>query len=75
MIRRVHHRISGSWEEECIEWEPQSHFTMQVRGDNYLLPVTYLRRKTSMEQKQKNVVITIRYEYTPKYGPFWFFPE
>ena len=75
MIRRVHHRISGSWEEECIEWEPQSHFTMQVRGDNYLLPVTYLRRKTSMVQKQKNVVITIRYEYTPKYGPFWFFPE
>jgi CBS domain-containing protein len=73
MIRRVHHRISGSWEEECIEWEPQSHFTMQVRGDNYLLPVTYLRRTTSMVQKQKNVVIAIRYEYTPKYGPFGFF--
>tara|TARA_R110000782_G_scaffold101417_8_gene188143 strand:- start:2349 stop:3296 length:948 start_codon:yes stop_codon:yes gene_type:complete len=73
MIRRVHHRTSGSWEEECIEWEPQSHFTMQVRGDNYLLPVTYLRRITSMEQKQKNVVIKIRYEYTPKYGPFGFF--
>ncbi|GJM04017.1 MAG: hypothetical protein DHS20C09_00080 [marine bacterium B5-7] len=73
MIRRVHHRTSGSWEEECIEWEPQSHFTMQVRGDNYLLPVTYLRRIISMKQKQKNVVINIRYEYTPKYGPFGFF--
>ena len=70
MIRRVHHRISGSWEEECIEWEPQSHFTMQIKGGNYLLPVTYLRRKTSMEQKQKNVTIKIQYEYTPKYGPF-----
>lgn len=70
MKRRVHHRTSGSWEEECVEWEPQSHFAMQVKGDNYLLPVTYLRRITSMEQKQKNVVIKIRYEYTPKYGPF-----
>lgn len=73
MIRRVHHRTSGSWLEECIEWEPQSHFTMQVSGENYLLPVAYLRRITSMEQKQKNVVIKIRYEYTPKYGPFGFF--
>ena len=73
MKRRVHHRTSGSWEEECIEWKPQSHFTMQVTGDNYLLPVTYLRRITSMQQKQKNVVIKIRYEYTPKYGPFGLF--
>lgn len=73
MIRRVHHRVSSAWEEECIEWEPQSHFTMQITSDNYLLPVTYLRRITSMEQKQKNVVIKIRYEYTPKYGPFGFF--
>jgi CBS domain-containing protein len=73
MIRRVYHRVSSAWEEECIEWEPQSHFTMQVTSDNYLLPVTYLRRITSMEQKQKNVVIKIRYEYTAKYGPFGFF--
>ncbi len=73
MIRRVHHRVSGAWEEECIAWKPQSHFTMQVTGGNYLLPVTYLRRITSMQQKQKNVVIKIRYEYTPKYGPFGLF--
>ncbi len=73
MIRRIHHKSGRSWEEECKEWEPQSHFAMQIKNENYPLPVTYLRRITSMEQKQKNVVIKIRYEYTPKYGPLGFF--
>ena len=73
MLRRIHHKSGRSWEEECKEWEPQSSFTMQINTENYPLPVTYLRRITSMEQKQKNVVIKIRYEYTPKYGPLGYF--
>lgn len=73
MVRRIHHKSGRSWEEECKEWEPQSHFIMQVKTENYPLPVTYMRRITSMEQKQKNVVIKIRYEYTPKYGPLGLF--
>jgi len=73
MVRRIHHKSGRSWEEECKEWEPQSHFTMQVQTENYPLPVTYLQRKVSMEQKQKNIVIKIRYEYTPNYGPLGYF--
>ena len=73
MVRRIHHKSGRSWEEECKEWKPQSHFTMQIKTDNYPLPVTTLRRITSMEQKQKNVVVKIRYEYTPKYGPLGYF--
>lgn len=73
MVRRIHHKSGRSWEEECKEWQPQSRFTMEVKTENYPLPITYLRRITSMEQKQKNVVIKIRYEYTPKYGPLGFF--
>jgi CBS domain-containing protein len=73
MVRRIHHSSGRSWEEECKEWEPQLHYTMQIQTDNYPLPVSYLRRITSMEQKQKNVVIKFRYEYTPKYGPLGYF--
>lgn len=73
MIRQIHHKSGRIWEEECKEWEPQSRFTMQVNTESYPLPITYLRRITSMEQKQKNVVIKIRYEYTAKYGPLGFF--
>ena len=73
MVRRVHHKSGRSWEEVCKEWEPKERFSMQINTENYPLPVTFLRRITSMEQKQKNVVIKIRYEYTPKYGPLGFF--
>jgi CBS domain-containing protein len=73
MVRRIHHKSGRSWEEECKEWETQSRFSMEVKTDSYPLPVTYLRRITSMEQRQKNVVIKIRYEYTPKYGPLGYF--
>lgn len=73
MVRRIHHKSGRSWEEECVEWEPQSHFAMQVNTENYPLPVSYIRRITRMEQKQKNVLISIHYEYTPKYGPLGFF--
>ena len=56
MIRQLHHKSGRIWEEECKEWEVKSHYTMQVNSDNYPLPITYLRRITSMEKKQKNVV-------------------
>lgn len=73
MVRRIHHKSGRSWEEECKVWEPQSRYTIQVNTENYPLPVSYLRRVTSMEQKQKNIVIKIRYEYTPKFGPLGYF--
>ncbi len=73
MVRQIHHKSGRIWEEECKEWEPKKCFTMQVKTESYPLPITYLRRITSMEQKQKNVVIKIRYEYTPKYGPLGYF--
>lgn len=69
MVRRIHHNSGRSWEETCKDWQAQSRFTMQVNTEDYPLPVTNLRRITSMEQIQNSVVIKIRYEYTPKYGP------
>ena len=73
MVRQVHHKSGRIWTEECKEWEPLSHFTMEAKANSYPLPISYLRRTTSMEQKQKNVVINIRYEYNPKYGPLGYF--
>lgn len=73
MVRQIHHKSGRIWEEECKEWLPLKSYTMQIKTDNYPLPITYLRRITSMEQRQKNVVIKIRYEYTPKYGLLGYF--
>lgn len=73
MVRRIHHKSGRTWEEECKEWEPLVKFSMQVNTDSYPLPVSFMRRITSLEKKQKNVVLKIRYEYTPKYGPLGLF--
>ncbi|MCZ6803293.1 MAG: CBS domain-containing protein [Proteobacteria bacterium] len=70
MVRRIHHNSGRSWEETCKDWEVQSYFTMQANTDNYPLPISNMRRITSMEQIKNSVLIKIRYEYTPKYGPF-----
>jgi len=69
MIRRIHHNSGRSWEETCKDWEVQSHFTMQANTDDYPLPISNMRRIISMEQIQNSVLIKIRYEYTPNYGP------
>jgi len=69
MVRRIHHNSGRSWEETCKDWEVQSRFTMQANTEDYPLPVTNMRRITSMEKIKNSMLIKIRYEYTPKYGP------
>lgn len=70
MKRRVHHKSGRCWEEECKQWEPQSLCTMQIDTDNYPLPVSMIKRSISMQQLQRNVQISLRYEYAPRFGPF-----
>jgi len=73
MVRRLFHGSGRVWEEECIEWHDKSSITMQINTQNHPLPVTYLRRTFSMEEKAKTIVIKVKYEYTPTYGPLGFF--
>lgn len=75
MVRVIHHNSGRSWEEVCMEWEAQSHFTMQIKTEQYPLPVKALRRITSMQQRKNSIIIKIRYEYTPSYGPFGVFMD
>ncbi|MCG8379215.1 MAG: CBS domain-containing protein [Proteobacteria bacterium] len=70
MIRRVHHNSGRSWEEICKDWKTESHFKMQVNSDDYPLPVTNMSRIIIMEKMKNSWAIKIRYDYTPKYGPF-----
>lgn len=69
MKRRVHHKSGRSWEEECKQWEPLSAYRVQIDTTNYPLPVTSMQRTISMQQLQRNVLVKVRYEYSPRYGP------
>ena len=46
---------------------------MQINTVNYPLPITAIQRILSMEQLKRNVLIKLRYEYTPRYGPLGYF--
>jgi len=73
LIQRLHHKSGRTWEEKCIEWNENSGYTMQVNVRGYPLPVTKMRRTFTLEEGPKNVLIKLKYKYTPKYGPFGFF--
>ena len=69
MKRRVQPKRGRSWEEECKQWEPLSAYRVQIDTTNYPLPVTSMQRTISMQQLQRNVLVKVRYEYSPRYGP------
>ena len=70
LVRRLHHKSGRSWEEKCIAWEDKHFYTMQVDTTNYPLPVKKMLRTCSMEEGPKNVLVTIKYDYSPDYRLF-----
>lgn len=68
MTRNIHYHNGDSWKEECIEWETNSHFTMQIDTKNYFLPVNFIRYTIYMQQKRNIILLKISYEYIPKHG-------
>ncbi len=69
-INRIVHKSGKVWEEKCIDWQEQSSYTVQVISGEYPLPVSKMQRTCSMEVGPKNVLIKLKYQYSPKYGPF-----
>ncbi len=70
LVQRLHHKSGKVWEEKCIDWKENSGYTMLVTGGDYPLPVTRMEHSCRMEERQQNIVITLKYKYTPKFGPF-----
>ena len=73
MTRRIHHKSGRCWEEECVKWEEQDTVSMQIATSSYPLPVSAIQRSISMQQLKRNVLIKLRYDYSPRYGPLGYF--
>lgn len=67
--RRVYDRRGKWWEEECIAWEDLKSYTMRVDTSHYPFAFSKMEFTWSVDQGPKNVLIGMRYEYKPKYGP------
>ncbi len=67
---RLHHKSGKVWEEKCTDWQENKSFTMQVISSGYPLPVKKMVRTCSMQEDPLNILLTLKYEYTPKYAIF-----
>jgi len=65
---RIHDRSGASWEEECVEWSPGSHFTMRADVSSYPFPLRNLSYSYGIEPRGAGVVIRMTYQYAPRYG-------
>ena len=70
VVNRIVHKSGKVWQEKCIDWQELSSYTMQVISGDYPLPVTKMQRTYSMEDGPKNVLLKLKYQYSPRYGPF-----
>lgn len=67
--RRVFDQRGYSWEEECIAWEEMRSYKMRVNTRDYPFPFSKMQYTWSMEEGPKNILIKMRYNYVPRYGP------
>ena len=70
IVNRIVHKSGKVWQEKCIDWQELSSYTMQVISGDYPLPVTKMQRTFSMEEGPNNVLLKLKYKYSPRYGPF-----
>jgi len=70
MICRLHHKSGRTWEEKCTDWQENKSFTMKIISSGYPLPVKRMVRTFSMREDPLNILLTLKFEYTPKYTIF-----
>jgi CBS domain-containing protein len=70
MICRLHHKSGRVWEEKCTDWQENKSFTMKVINGDHPLPVKRIARTCSMQEDPLNILLTLKFEYTPKYAIF-----
>ena len=68
MRRRVYDRRGQSWEEECTAWVEGKSYSMQVDVSHYPFDFAAMHFTWSVEKKARNTLISMRYEFVPKYG-------
>jgi CBS domain-containing protein len=66
--RRLHDDFGRWWQEECVQWEDQRSYTMEVGESNFAFAFKKMKYTWGMVEKGKNITIWMRFRYTPRYG-------
>ncbi len=67
--RRCYDTRGRGWNEACVLWEEEKAYSYLVdtSAPDYPYPFSQLKGTWSMEENGKGVLVTMRFDYTPKY--------
>jgi CBS domain-containing protein len=66
--RRVIDAAGNSWQEECVEWQPEKRFTMRVDADKFPTACTRLRYTCSVTEEENRILLQLWFDYQPRFG-------
>ena len=70
MKRQCWDTRGGTWLEDCILWEDGRRYSMVVDTSDYPYPFAKMQGTWGMEVQPNGVLVTMQFDYRPKYGPF-----
>lgn len=69
MQRQCWDTRGGTWREDCVLWEEGHRYSMVVDTSDYPYPFTKMQGTWGMEEQSNGVLVTMQFDYQPKYGP------
>lgn len=69
-VHRLYHKHGKTWDEKCTDRRDNKSYSLEVIGGNHPLPVTKINRICSMREESPDVLLRLKYQYTPKYAIF-----
>ncbi|MEM7280413.1 MAG: CBS domain-containing protein [Pseudomonadota bacterium] len=71
LARRIYDNKGRTWVEKLTAWEEGRGYTMEVDTSDpeYAFPFDKMRGIFTMQDRRGTIIINMRFEYSPKYGP------
>lgn len=66
--RKIAGRDGVAWTEQCVLWEPERLYSMEVDAGSFLIPCARLRYTASVSEDAGTVLIRLYFDYAPRYG-------
>jgi ribosome-associated toxin RatA of RatAB toxin-antitoxin module len=73
MVRECADTEGTAWTETCTAWEPGRRYAVEVHVEESPIhrPLFHsFAGEWAMEEREDGVLVTMRFDYEPRYGPF-----
>jgi CBS domain-containing protein len=66
--RRVISREGRGWQEEVIDWQPETSYTVRVQASHFPVTCTSLRYTCDVTAEENRVRVRFWFDYQPRFG-------